>query len=234
MKYLLRSLALIALLTVTYTAQAQITIGLRGGYQSANVNLTDGLDRLAPETKAINAFSIAAVADVPLGYGFSIQPELAYNQKGFRMEEGFDVNLFDIPIPIDVEAESRFNYLEVPLLFKYKFGAGKVNAYINGGPALGYALNGNLTTYANALVDIKLLETDIDLDAINYERVEFSAIVGGGITIDAGVVQLFADARYQHGFTELYDIPVVEETIKNKSFGVNAGFLIPIGGSATN
>lgn len=223
-------LALAAFAAFTFTAQAQVSLGLRGGYQMSNINVTDGLDALAPDFKTIDAFSIGVVMEVPLGYGFHFQPELAYSRKGFSLQESTALDLFNIPVPVGVEAISRFDYLEAPLLMKYKFGDGRVNAYLAAGPTFGYALDGQLITRANALIDIKLLDTDIDLNAINYERFEVGAALGGGVSFYTPFGQLFVDARYNHGFTQVYDIPVVDEKARNQNFGINVGFLVPIGG----
>lgn len=231
MNNLLKSLLLLTGLMAVSSLNAQVFLGFRTGYHKANVHITEGLDNLTPDFQSIDAYSFAAVMEVPLGYGFHFQPELAYTRKGFRLNEGFDLELFNFPIPLNVEAASRFNYLEAPLLLKYKVGDGKVKAYFMGGPNVSYATSGRLITRTNSFIDIKLLDTEIDLDAIDYERLEFSAIAGAGLSIEAGRLQLFADARYQHGFTELYDIPVVEERIRNKSFGVNVGMMIPLRGS---
>ncbi|MCB0586545.1 MAG: PorT family protein [Phaeodactylibacter sp.] len=230
MKASMKWMALLAFAVFTLTAQAQVSIGLRGGYQMANINTTDGLNALTPDFKAIDGFSIGAVVEVPLGYGFHFQPELAYTRKGFSVQESTALELFNLPIPVGVEAISRFDYLEAPLLMKYKFGDGRVNAYVAAGPTFGYALDGQLITRANALLDIKLLDTDIDLNAINYERFEVGAALGGGVSFYTPFGQLFVDARYNHGFTQVYDIPVVDEKAKNKSFGINVGFMVPIGG----
>ncbi|MCB9265456.1 MAG: PorT family protein [Lewinellaceae bacterium] len=230
MKTSVKWMALAAFTVFTFAAQAQVSLGLRGGYQMANINATKGLDALAPDFKTIDAFSIGAVMEVPLGYGFNFQPELAYSRKGFSIQESTALDLFNIPVPVGVEALSRFDYLEAPLLMKYKFGDGRVNAYIAAGPTFGYALDGQLITRANALVDIKLIDTDIDLNAINYERFEVAGTVAGGLSFYTPFGQLFLDARYNHGFTQVYDIPVVDEKARNKSFGINVGFMVPIGG----
>lgn len=223
-------MALLAFVLISFSAQAQVSLGIRGGYQMAGIKATDGLDALAPDFKKIDAFSIGAVMEMPLGYGFHFQPELAYSRKGFSIQESTALDLFNIPIPVGVEAISRFDYLETPLLMKYKFGDGRVNAYIAAGPTFGYALDGQLITRANALLDIKLIDTDIDLDAINYERFEVGAALGGGLSFQTPFGQLFVDARYNHGFTQVYDIPVVDERAKNRSIGINVGFMAPIGG----
>ncbi len=229
MRVSLKCMALFAFIFSAFALQAQVSIGLRGGYQLSDIRATDGLDALAPDFKSIDAFNIGAVLEVPLGYGFSFQPELAYSRKGFRVEEDFAVDLFDIPVPVGVEAISRFDYLEAPLLMKYKFGEGRTQAYLAAGPSFGYALDGQLITRANALLDIEVGNSDIDLDAINYERFEVAGTVAGGLSFATSFGQLFLDARYHHGFTQLYDIPVMDERARNRNFGVSAGFMLPLG-----
>lgn len=221
------------LLTMTTAAFAQdISIGLRGGIGLPNVYTTDGIDNLTPDFKTYTAANIAAVMEIGFGEHFAIQPELAYTGKGFKISEDFALDLFNVPLPVGVLAESRFNYLELPVLAKYKFGNESVGAYITAGPTLGYAMSGRLITRANALVDFKVSDSKINLDAIDYQRFEVGALVGAGFTVHTSFGQLFADARYARGFTELYDIPVVDEKIRNQSIAFNVGFLVPIGGKS--
>lgn len=211
-----------------YTITAQVSFGLRGGVNFANVNATDAIEALAPDFKYTTAFSVAGMAEIPITENFAFQPELAYTVKGFSLEESVNVELFNTPIPLGVRAITKFGYLEAPLLGKVKFGNETVKAYIAAGPSFGYALNGNLQTRTNSIIDIKLIDTDINLDAIDYERFEVSGVAGAGLQFQTVFGQFFVDARYQHGFTELYDIPLVEEKIKNQGFSLNAGFFIPL------
>lgn len=212
------------------TAQ-QVSIGLRSGINWSGVYTTAGLDALTPDFTSLNALHVAAVAEIGISEHFAIQPEIVYSRKGFVVSEDFNLELFDIPLPVGVTAESRFGYIDVPLLAKYKFGSAQVGGYVAAGPTFGYALNGRLITRADALLDIKISDTDINLNSIDYERWEVGAAAAAGLTVHTGFGQIFADARYTRGFTQLYDIPVVDENIKNQGFALSLGFLVPLSGA---
>lgn len=227
-KIVLFTLALVSISITSIYAQ-NISIGLRGGITQSNVYYTQLLDQIAPNFSDVTDFSIGAVVEIGISEQFAIQPELGYARKGFGVREGINVDAFGLPIPVGVAAESKFDYIEMPVLAKLKFGGESMKGYIAAGPTVGYALDGRIVTKANALIDIPLGTTPIDLDAINYERFEVGGTVGAGIAWETGVGQLFADVRYNHGFTTLYDIPVVNEKIRNRGFGLNVGFLVPVG-----
>lgn len=231
MKKAPKILAIVALVAAFYTTSfAQLSLGLRGGLHIGNVYTTEGLDAITPDFEYITGPTVAGVLEYGISDNFALQTELAITRKGFKLREDFDVNLFNIPIPVGASAESRFNYLEVPLLAKVKFGDDVVHGYITAGPTFGYATSGRLITRANALFEFKVSDTDINLDAINYERFEVGGSIGAGLGFTTGFGQLFADARYTRGFTELYDIPVIDERIRNQGFAVSIGFLVPLNG----
>lgn len=234
MKNAPKIIAIVALLATFYTTSfAQLSLGLRGGLNFGNVYTTDGLDAITPDFQSISGPSVAGVLECGFSKNFAVQTELGITRKGFKIREDFDVNLYNVPVPIGATAESRFNYLEVPLLAKVKFGDEVVQGYVTAGPTFGYATNGRLITRANALFEFKVSDTDINLDAINYERFEVGGSVGAGLGINTGFGQLFADARYTRGFTQLYDIPVVNEKIRNQGFALSVGFLVPLGETRT-
>jgi len=211
---------------ITTLAFAQTNFGIRTGVTFSNVNETEALDALTPNFKTITGATVAGVAEFEFGNHFSIQPEIAYTQKGFRLSEGMDLDLYNIPIPVGVTAITKFSYLEMPVLFKGKVGNDKIKAYAIAGPAIGYAIDGQLKTTANAFFEFELTDTDIDLGAIGYEQLELSGIIGVGTEIAIPSGKIFFDARYQHGFTELYDIPVFNEKIKNQGLSLNAGYVM--------
>jgi hypothetical protein len=165
---------------------------------------------------------------VQLHPNFALQPELGWAAKGTMIDEQFDVNLFEVPVPLGVKAITKFNYLEMPLLAKAKFG----HFYLLAGPSFGYALNGHVQTRADLLLaEVDLLNTAIDLDEIGYQRWEVGGVAGAGVTLPVfGAGQFFLDARFSHAFTQSYDIPVVHDKVMNRSIGLNAGFLVPIVG----
>ncbi len=221
-----RNLLVAMLVFVTSFAFAQINVGVRAGINFANVNETAALDAITPDFKMISGANLGIVSEVEFGKHFAIQPELSYAQKGFALREGIDFELYNIPLPVGVTVVSKFRYVEMPVLFKGKIGNDKIKAYAIAGPAVGYAVDGQLETHAQAFFDFKLLDTDIDLGAVGYEQFEVSGIAGIGTEIMIPSGKIFFDARYQHGFTELYDIPVFNEKIKNQGMTLSAGYVM--------
>jgi hypothetical protein len=206
-------------------AFAQLSVGVKGSVNWANVYTTEVLGEVTPDFKSIDEFNFGLVGELGLTKHFAVQSELNFIRKGFEIAEGFNANLFNVEIPLGITSEARFSYIEIPLLAKVKFGEGPLQAYAIAGPTFGYATSGRLDNKANVLVPINLGSVDINLDQINYERFEVGALAGVGANLDLGSVSIFADARYNLGFTELYDIPIVEEKIKNKGFALSAGIM---------
>lgn len=228
MKKTLNSVTLAFLLLFSLSLQAQkISLGARAGVQQANVVVPDFIQdaTFLPDFKNIQTANFGVTAELELHPNFAIQPEMSYNTKGFMIRENFDLELYDVPLPLGVTAISRFNYLEMPVLAKAKFG----NFYLMAGPTFGYAVSGKLETRARALVEFDLFETKIDLDEVGYERWEVGGMAGAGVSVpvfQGG--QIFLDVRYAHGFTEAYDIPLVHEKVQHKNIGINVGFMLPI------
>ncbi len=233
MKTLLRTISLAIALVFAFNLSAQdISFGIKTGVQSANVKVPGFIGDISqiPDFKPITTFNVGVVSEIGLHKNFAIQPELNFTQKGFQIKEGTDLNLFKVPVPVGVTAISKFNYLEMPLLAKAKFGNEKANFYMVAGPTFGYAMSGSLDTRAKLLVEVDLFKTSIDLDAVGYERWEVGGMAGGGVSVNTGNgSQLFLDVRYTHGFSQPYDIPIVRERVQHNSIGVNVGFMMPIG-----
>lgn len=219
------------LMTSSIVAFSQISIGLKGGFSSSNIYATEAIDQVLPNFKDMTSFNIGAVAEIGISDNFAFQPEIGFTKKGFAAKEGLDIELLGVPVPLGVKAVTQIDYIDVPLLAKYKFGNEGINAYVLAGPSIGYALDGRVLTKATVLIDFNIAKTPINLDAINYQRLEIGGTAGAGFAVNTGIGQLFMDARYNLGFTQLYDIPLVNEKLRNKSFAINAGFLIPIGSS---
>lgn len=219
--------AFLVIVTVQINAQST-TFGVRGGTTFNTISQTEVIGAITPDIDYLVGFSGAVYAEVPLGQTVVFQPELAFTQKGFSLAQGADIDLFGAALPVGVRANTRFNYLEAPLLMKAKFGSEQVKAFVMAGPTLGYAMNGRVRTQSSGILEFQISDNSIDLDAINYERFEFSGVVGAGVQIDAGFGNITIDGRFQQGITELYDIPLVSERVRNRGFAINAGISIPL------
>ena len=211
------------LLTATFS-YAQVSVGAKAGVYTSFIDVTDAAEGLTQNVEGLTSPTYGLVAEIGLGENFSFQPELLYTTKGFQVSEGININLGGLPIPAGVTARTKINYLEVPVLAKYKFGTEGLRFNVTAGPVVSYAVNGQLDTRANLLFDINPIKTNIDLDALNYERLEISASVGAGMAYETSGGEFFADARYVHGFSDLYNAPVVDLNLKNRGVGVTVGY----------
>lgn len=224
MKKIQNVLTIVAVLFSATFSFAQVSIGAKAGVYTSFIDVTEAAEGLTQNVEGLTTPTFGLVAEIGINENFAFQPELLYTTKGFKVNEGTNVNLGGFPIPAGVTASTKINYLELPLLAKYKFGNEGLKFNITAGPVLSYAANGQLVTRANLLVDISPIKTDIDLDALNYERLEVSASIGAGMTYETSNGEFFADARYIHGFSDLYNAPVVDLNLKNRGIGVTVGY----------
>ncbi|WP_373551341.1 porin family protein [Haliscomenobacter sp.] len=225
--FFLAAALFLALISGT-NAQSTLHVGVRSGLQMSTIKQSELLSELTPKADYIYSNTTAAFAELDFGGNFSVQAELGYAGRGFGYDLQKDVKIGDFEIPLGARADFRFNTLELPVLFKAKSGLDAVRFYAQVGPYLGYNLNSKLIARTSGIIEIKLFEMDIDLDAVNYNRLEVGGIAGAGMEVNTGIGRFFLDGRYQHGFTANADIPVVQETFRSRGFAVQAGFALPL------
>ncbi len=213
--------------TAVLFAQSTFSLGVRGGATATNLKLPKGLDQIdqIPEFEAIANPTFGLVGEWRVAPFFAVQPELNFTTKGFRVRQDGDFQLFGVDVPAGVTAYTEFNYMELPVLAKATFGKGAVQGYVSAGPVLGYALDGNLNLRANVLVELDLANTPINLESINYERLEAGLVAGAGLSVQALHGQLFLDGRFRHGLTEVYDLPLIRDKLQFRGLSLSAGYM---------
>ncbi|HKP98434.1 MAG TPA: porin family protein [Fibrobacteria bacterium] len=175
-RYLL--LAGLALAPATVSAALSFGMGPIGGMNFGNAGVdnhenTDGRQGLA----------LGGRAEFGVTNPYSLVVEGTYVQKGAR----FDV--------LGVTTRGDFDYVEIPILLKAKFGAIKAHAFAFAGPSVGINVNTE-GKFASLNGDFK------DESA----SVVFSGDVGvGGEFQVMPFVYLSGDVRYSHGFTNALD-----------------------------
>jgi hypothetical protein len=112
--------------------------------------------------------------EMQAGQALIIRPELLYIMKGSGAE-GTDETL-------------SLDYIQLPILLKYKFGSGTTKPFLMIGPAFG--LNVSCDSFGTDCSD------DDDL-----ETLEISGVFGGGVQIKAFDVNV----RYDMGLTDFVD-----------------------------
>ncbi len=142
---------------------------------------------------------------------FSIQPELLYVQKGYKIGED------------EAYLKGKSNYLEVPVLAKIGFGGEQVRGFVTGGPTLGYWTGGKSTVKFGDMEDSEDYEFE-DED----NRLELGASFGIGAAYKVGAGELNLDVRYGLGFSSLYEAEGNEPKTRNRVFGVSLAYLFSL------
>jgi hypothetical protein len=114
----------------------QVQIGITAGLNVANT--VDAYNSYY-STGTIAGFNAGLTFDVPIVANFSFAPEVLYSQKGYFAETN------------DGNFTQRYNFIDVPLLAKFKVGPG-FNFLI--GPQISFLTSSN-TTYDNGFAVIK-------------------------------------------------------------------------------
>ena len=216
-------LALILLSTHTIVF-SQIFMGVRIGGNLSNVSLPTVVDLIAPNIQYLPGVNVGLTGEYAVSEHFSVLSEVQYQEKGFRIRENMDVELFKIDFPLGVRIDTRVRYVDVPLMAKYAFGNGAVKAYIAAGPQVSYALNGRVKTRADFLVDFNVTNIPINFSSVNYQRFDLAGVVAAGVDFPAGNGKVFFDARFSQGLSDSFKLPVIDLNIKNHGFGFGVGY----------
>lgn len=224
---------MVAAMFLSFSIAAQSYLGLRSGLTWSNYQqdyvLEDGL-----ESNLNRGLAVSFFADLPLANGFSIQPELGYLEKGFRLTNENEDSY-----------EQTWRYLEIPLLAKYRFFTGSDHFYLTAGPSLGFAFEGKREyndwpiNYDEEVGDIKISteqEYNFRSDYIGGKkdnRWDFGLVLGTGATVKLGSGNLVLDARYGWDLTDNQrfeaDAPADYEGAYNRNFTLSIGYAFPIG-----
>jgi hypothetical protein len=80
---------IIAALGFYQVSIAQLSIGVKGGVNFANVYTTEALGNLTPDFKPIDEFHFGVVGELGLTNHFALQSELNVIKKGLQFDEDF-------------------------------------------------------------------------------------------------------------------------------------------------
>jgi Outer membrane protein beta-barrel domain len=210
---LIKKISVVAILFIATNSllMAQISVGVRGGFNFAKEHVeitTDEVD-ISNTSEVMTGAAFAGIVEIGLSKYFAIQPELVYIQKG-----GSGKN---------EDEDVVFNHIEFPLLAKFKYGSEYFNVYAAVGPTFGYAFSGKDGDY-------KFKGDDWE----GYNRFEVGASLGGGLGLNLKKGTAFVDIRYLFSLSNLTDtegtvLEGVDITAKNRSVGLTFGYLHRLG-----
>ena len=199
---------LVIFLSVIFTKSinAQISIGVQGGFNSAILELSNK----APEAKLSynNGYVLGAIINYEITKVFSLQVEPRFIQKGERAK--LDVGY------LKVDNKLFYNYLELPIYFVAEFTELQLRPFILGGINIAYLLKVKAETNNNG----KEETFDITED---FKKHDLAVDLGMGIKYKATSSSSFLfSIRYSYG---VYDISKNEGTIKTRGFQILLGYL---------
>jgi hypothetical protein len=154
---------------------------------------------------------------------FAVRLEALYLQKGGKGDLVGEIG----GTPFALEMTFKLDYVEFPLLAVVSFPAGSSGTFdIFAGPAVSFNLSAEIEAKAGGQ------SASEDLEGVS--SVDFGGVLGAGFTLALTSVDLFADARWEWGFTSIDDSEI-EADIKNSAFGFMVGVGFPLGsGGETN
>ena len=220
--------ALVAFLfAVTLSAQ---TVGVYGAYGQSAIRSGDAFDAVTDRLDGIGTATVGVTALLPLTATLSFRPAVEYTSRGTALGLTEAVEIGGIRLPVGGRAKTRFDYVDVPLLLQYEPAVqGGIQPYLFAGPSLGYAVAGRVTTAARALIDLDLYSSSIDLDAIRYDRFHVAATGGVGARAQLNpALEVFGEARYQHGLSQPYDVPFLQDKVGFQGWNFGAGVLFTL------
>jgi len=213
---------ILAIMANPLQAQNKIGVVVDAGSSNIDVNGLGVLDLIKPYIKSIPQYSAGLVYERQLNPQWSIVTGARYTTRGFEMREDVNINLMGLDIPIGAKINTRLHYLEVPAAVQFNFTKRGVSPYLKAGVSAGYAVEGKIQPYVDALINWKLPVIPINLKNDLYNRFDISAMGGAGVSIptnDIGSIQF--EVNYRHSLNDMFQDNITD--IRIKSNGISAG-----------
>ncbi|MBK8195478.1 MAG: PorT family protein [Lewinellaceae bacterium] len=217
-------------------------IGIRPGVSLSTYKLTKEYNDIYDAALRPGA-SLAAFVEINLGNRFTLQPEIAFTQRGANLSSEssiyWDGPDFGYPADykvVDYRKKETLNYIDIPLMVEKNFGGGNIGAYVALGPALSFGLNGKgreETTVefpaTDGAVDNQTDRSEYQIEMgsgryDNYKSFDLSLNAGAGLIFLLENGEIGLDLRYTHGLKNLN-----VDGLKNRNFLIGVSYMHYIG-----
>ncbi len=174
--------AFIGLLMVPAPAAADTQFGIRVGGNMAKVTGSDAED-INTTLKNKVGFVGGVFLAFNMGRIFTLQLEGLYTMKG--------VNMDYTEIDVTYSEKLTANYIEIPLLLKFRIPTPGISPFVFAGPSVGFKLS------EKASVDGETINETI------FKNNDYGAIFGGGVDFGR---HFQIDVRYSMGLQKVIDV----------------------------
>lgn len=236
-----RCILFILLVVISISAHAQISIGARVGGSMNRFAFPEMFKEIWTTSPKFSYLGGLAV-EIPIGSRFALQTEVIYAKRGSnfgsfnKATEIFDNN------EVYVNWKTDLNYLDIPLLFKYKFRGRPVGGHLLAGLNFGTGLGGKENPgLENADGESFPIEQEIDykdrMDLKQQDNVLFGKnsrndylqgnsglIFGAGLSLDTEVLKYNLDFRYFIGTNSIFNPNEDNKYSWADIYDSNAGF----------
>lgn len=235
-------IAAFLLITTTTIVAQSLQLGFKGGVNLSNYNndfLYNGSDGVDHDSRA--NLMLGIFADIPVTTNFSVQPEINYIEKGATLRQENDVYI--------TRNDVTWQYLELPVLAKYRVNLPKGNFYMMTGPSVGYAVGGTQEVENWPGVDLGIgseggemritddldyeFRSEFDSRGMKDNRFDFGLLVGAGFEFNVGPGNFLLESRFGWDLTGNLEFegptPSGFENNTHRDWVVNIGYAFPIG-----
>jgi len=182
----------VSVIVSSVTLNAQVSFGIKAGLNNSTLG-GDGAD-LAGK-KSNTGFNFGVTAGIPLTTHLTFQPEIMYSANEgmeFRPNTTTEINY-------------NLNYVNIPLMLKYKSG----HVYGEAGPYFGFLTSGTGKSVVGAV------KTESDIKD-SFDGTDMGVALGGGLEMKSG---FGVGVRYNMGLQNIYDATSPE--YKNRFWQLN-------------
>ncbi|MDH3268947.1 MAG: PorT family protein [Ignavibacteria bacterium] len=220
-------LSLIIILTLFITPlNAQVQLGLQAGANLGDVSLDPTPEGVTTGMRAGLMFGGVFFYSFSPIIGLQVEP--AYVQKGATI----DITQTENGMTVKLEGTLTGDYIDIPVLLKASFGEGPVKPYLLAGASIAFSLGDAIIELDNATIDGQSIPIDQSEDTVKVKSTDIILNFGGGVIIPAGQVNIFVEAQYNLGLSNVNDEPTSpgeeDMTIKTTGIQIKAGVLFPL------
>ena len=187
-------------------AQAQVTLGLKGGLSVSNLNASDS-EGTSVGFDTRTSFGGGAYLQAGLGDVLTLQAEALYSQRGANAE--------------DSDGSLYLSYIDVPLLFLVRVPAGDaaIVPILYAGPVVSFETKCQLKDDTGTSVDCGSGSGNPP----QTTSPDFGGAFGGGFEVFMGSYTLQIDIRYTHGFVNILDSSEQAGSMENRAWSFYLG-----------
>lgn len=220
-KILLLSTAL-AMCAMSVNAQSPTTtFGIRAGINMQNIN-GKNITGDALSMKVVPRFNIGIVADINVAPDFYFEPGLMFSTKGGKLNENV--------LGMDMTAEYKLSYIELPLNLLYKPELANGYLLLGFGPYIAYGIGGSAEFSIEGISSDENIKFANEYSSINpyghyFKRIDYGGNLFFGFEMSNGIT---LQANCQLGLAKINSDNKTysdnKTAFRNTGFGITLGY----------